>query len=177
MRHITASRSFWTRFWWKCRPTRPATSHSSTSRTSIVSTRSGPRRWTRGTCAKEPGTFFFFTVCVYGIHMFFIASIRAAWVQKIKAASEHFIETEKKKREKAYQGKHNHAFIHILAIIECIDRASWHWYKKIADKQFVKSLNVCTSVTSCELHCVSPSNFQRVYAVADPSLCTCSHVC
>lgn len=26
------------------------------------------------------------------------------WVQKIKAASEHFIETEKKKREKAYQG-------------------------------------------------------------------------
>lgn len=27
------------------------------------------------------------------------------WVQKIKAASEHFIETEKKKREKAYQGK------------------------------------------------------------------------
>lgn len=28
------------------------------------------------------------------------------WVQKIKAASEHFIETEKKKREKAYQGEH-----------------------------------------------------------------------
>lgn len=30
---------------------------------------------------------------------------RTMWVQKIKAASEHFIETEKKKREKAYQGK------------------------------------------------------------------------
>ncbi|XP_024912757.1 intersectin-2 isoform X2 [Cynoglossus semilaevis] len=30
---------------------------------------------------------------------------RAAWVQKIKAASEHFIETEKKKREKAYQAR------------------------------------------------------------------------
>lgn len=30
---------------------------------------------------------------------------RATWVQKIKAASEHFIETEKKKREKAYQGE------------------------------------------------------------------------
>ncbi|XP_061610787.1 intersectin-2a isoform X3 [Phyllopteryx taeniolatus] len=30
---------------------------------------------------------------------------RAAWVQKIKAASEIFIETEKKKREKAYQAR------------------------------------------------------------------------
>ncbi|KAM8826443.1 intersectin-2a isoform 1-T1 [Synchiropus picturatus] len=30
---------------------------------------------------------------------------RAAWVQKIKAASEHFIETEKKRREKAYQAR------------------------------------------------------------------------
>uniref|UniRef100_A0A8C5HIV3 Intersectin-2-like n=1 Tax=Gouania willdenowi TaxID=441366 RepID=A0A8C5HIV3_GOUWI len=30
---------------------------------------------------------------------------RTAWVQKIKAASEHFIETEKKKREKAYQAR------------------------------------------------------------------------
>lgn len=29
---------------------------------------------------------------------------RTAWVQKIKAASELFIETEKKKREKAYLG-------------------------------------------------------------------------
>ena len=29
---------------------------------------------------------------------------RTAWVQKIKAASEEFIETEKKKREKVYQG-------------------------------------------------------------------------
>ncbi|XP_017282797.1 intersectin-2a isoform X1 [Kryptolebias marmoratus] len=32
-------------------------------------------------------------------------SERTAWVQKIKAASEHFIETEKKKREKAYQAR------------------------------------------------------------------------
>jgi len=32
---------------------------------------------------------------------------RTTWVQKIKAASEQFIETEKKKREKAYQGKHD----------------------------------------------------------------------
>ncbi|XP_073349474.1 intersectin-2a isoform X2 [Pagrus major] len=30
---------------------------------------------------------------------------RTAWVQKIKSASEHFIETEKKKREKAYQAR------------------------------------------------------------------------
>ncbi|XP_059501402.1 intersectin-2-like isoform X2 [Stegostoma tigrinum] len=30
---------------------------------------------------------------------------RTAWVQKIKAASEHFIETEKGKREKAYQAR------------------------------------------------------------------------
>lgn len=36
------------------------------------------------------------TVCV--------CVFRTAWVQKIKAASEEFIETEKKKREKAYQG-------------------------------------------------------------------------
>ncbi|TSO15219.1 Intersectin-2 [Bagarius yarrelli] len=32
---------------------------------------------------------------------------RTTWVQRIKAASEHFIETEKLKREKAYQGKSN----------------------------------------------------------------------
>nr|XP_045007250.1 intersectin-2 isoform X3 [Jaculus jaculus] len=32
---------------------------------------------------------------------------RTAWVQKIKAASEQYIDTEKKKREKAYQGKSN----------------------------------------------------------------------
>ncbi len=30
---------------------------------------------------------------------------RTAWIQKIKAASEAFIEMEKKKREKAYQCK------------------------------------------------------------------------
>lgn len=35
-----------------------------------------------------------------------IALCRTAWVQKIKAASEQYIETEKKKREKAYQGTH-----------------------------------------------------------------------
>ncbi|OWK10553.1 hypothetical protein Celaphus_00005351 [Cervus elaphus hippelaphus] len=29
---------------------------------------------------------------------------QTAWVQKIKAASEQYIDTEKKKREKAYQG-------------------------------------------------------------------------
>lgn len=29
---------------------------------------------------------------------------RTAWVQKIKAASEQYIDTEKRKREKAYQG-------------------------------------------------------------------------
>lgn len=33
-----------------------------------------------------------------------IALCSTAWVQKIKAASEQYIETEKKKREKAYQG-------------------------------------------------------------------------
>nr|XP_020018154.1 intersectin-2-like isoform X2 [Castor canadensis] len=32
---------------------------------------------------------------------------RTAWVQKIKAASEQYIDTEKKKRERAYQGKSN----------------------------------------------------------------------
>ncbi|MGH0151225.1 UNVERIFIED_CONTAM: hypothetical protein FKN15_042703 [Acipenser sinensis] len=31
--------------------------------------------------------------------------LRTAWVQKIKAASEHFIQAEKKKREKAYQAR------------------------------------------------------------------------
>jgi hypothetical protein len=35
--------------------------------------------------------------------MFFFSS-RTAWVQKIKAASEQYIDTEKKKRERAYQG-------------------------------------------------------------------------
>lgn len=34
----------------------------------------------------------------------FVCFCRTAWVQKIKAASELFIETEKKKREKAYLG-------------------------------------------------------------------------
>lgn len=34
----------------------------------------------------------------------FCFSSRTAWVQKIKAASEQYIDTEKKKREKAYQG-------------------------------------------------------------------------
>lgn len=33
-----------------------------------------------------------------------LLSSRTAWVQKIKAASEQYIDTEKKKREKAYQG-------------------------------------------------------------------------
>lgn len=33
-----------------------------------------------------------------------ISLCSTAWVQKIKAASEQYIETEKKKREKAYQG-------------------------------------------------------------------------
>lgn len=36
---------------------------------------------------------------------------RTAWVQKIKAASEEFIETEKKKREKAYQGLSLHSLL------------------------------------------------------------------
>ena len=31
-------------------------------------------------------------------------SSRTVWVQKIKAASEQYIDTEMKKREKAYQG-------------------------------------------------------------------------
>lgn len=35
---------------------------------------------------------------------FFLSFWRTAWVQKIKAASELYIETEKKKREKAYLG-------------------------------------------------------------------------
>ena len=39
------------------------------------------------------------TLCVF----------RTAWVQKIKAASEEFFETEKKKREKAYQGLSLHS--------------------------------------------------------------------
>lgn len=48
------------------------------------------------------------TVCVCVC----VCVFRTAWVQKIKVASEEFIETEKKKREKAYQGlflhSHNH---------------------------------------------------------------------
>ena len=44
--------------------------------------------------------------------------VRTAWVQKIKAASEDFIETEKKKREKAYQGQlpHSPAQLHWLTV-------------------------------------------------------------
>lgn len=38
-------------------------------------------------------------------NFFFLSFWRTAWVQKIKAASELYIETEKKKREKAYLGK------------------------------------------------------------------------
>lgn len=38
------------------------------------------------------------------VGILFLHVSRTMWVQKIKAASEHFIETEKKKREKAYQG-------------------------------------------------------------------------
>lgn len=38
------------------------------------------------------------------VGILFLRVSRTMWVQKIKAASEHFIETEKKKREKAYQG-------------------------------------------------------------------------
>lgn len=38
---------------------------------------------------------------------------RTAWVQKIKAASENFIDTEKKKRERAYQGTVI-TYIHII---------------------------------------------------------------
>lgn len=38
---------------------------------------------------------------------------RTAWVQKIKAASELFIETEKKKREKAYLGVRIFFFHHL----------------------------------------------------------------
>lgn len=64
--------------------------------------------------------------CVKHSHIF-TASIRAAWVQKIKAASEHFIETEKKKREKAYQGKHSYTLIlSVLTLSLC--RASWYSY-------------------------------------------------
>lgn len=38
---------------------------------------------------------------------------RTAWVQKIKVASEEFIETEKKKRDKVYQGLCLHSKSHI----------------------------------------------------------------
>ncbi len=47
-----------------------------------------------------------------------VCAFRTAWVQKIKAASEEFIETEKKKREKAYQGLsvclHSHKAINVM---------------------------------------------------------------
>lgn len=38
---------------------------------------------------------------------------RTAWVQKIKAASELYIETEKKKREKAYLGNKLNHYTHM----------------------------------------------------------------
>lgn len=38
---------------------------------------------------------------------------RTAWVQKIKVASEEFFETEKKKRDKVYQGLCLHSKSHI----------------------------------------------------------------
>lgn len=42
--------------------------------------------------------------CLCAFFVVVVVLFRTMWVQKIKAASEHFIETEKKKREKAYQG-------------------------------------------------------------------------
>lgn len=42
--------------------------------------------------------------CLQSLGAPFCFSARTAWVQKIKAASEQYIDTEKKKREKAYQG-------------------------------------------------------------------------
>lgn len=43
-----------------------------------------------------------------------IALCSTAWVQKIKAASEQYIETEKKKREKAYQGTYRVLYLPLI---------------------------------------------------------------
>lgn len=44
--------------------------------------------------------------------LFCVWLFSTAWVQKIKAASEEFIDTEKKKRDKAYHGASPHAQPH-----------------------------------------------------------------
>lgn len=46
-------------------------------------------------------------------HKFVCFLCRTAWVQKIKAASELYIETEKKKREKAYLGNKLNHYTHL----------------------------------------------------------------
>lgn len=45
-----------------------------------------------------------------------IALCSTAWVQKIKAASEQYIETEKKKREKAYQGTYRVLYFPLIHV-------------------------------------------------------------
>ena len=40
---------------------------------------------------------------------------RTAWMNKIKEATELYIDTEKKKREKAYQGRIKNKFLHAYA--------------------------------------------------------------
>lgn len=59
------------------------------------------------------------------VWLFFFST---AWVQKIKAASEEFIDTEKKKREKAYQG------------------SPLHWFHTDANKVIMSLINACVCV-------------------------------
>lgn len=67
-----------------------------------------------------------------------IALCRTAWVQKIKAASEQYIETEKKKREKAYQGTHRVLCFPLIHV----DTGAGH---------FLENASVCVGSPSSEL--------------------------
>lgn len=60
-----------------------------------IGRRAGAEPWAPGRACEGRGQLPRAALCF---------SSRTAWVQKIKAASEQYIDTEKKKREKAYQG-------------------------------------------------------------------------
>lgn len=101
------------KFWWSCQ-IRPVTSPCFTSHTSIESTYSGLTTLMNGGCTytvthiHSQTDFLCLVTCEINVFVFF----STAWVQKIKAASEEFIETEKKKREKTFQGLSPYSQLH-----------------------------------------------------------------
>lgn len=77
-----------------------------------------------------------------------IAPCRTAWVQKIKAASEQYIETEKRKREKAYQGTH---WVLHFPLSTWIQEQAISWRMPVSPKDLLPVLTfqpVCLFLTS-----------------------------